>query len=243
MEGEKAMRSHRIRVLVTSTVLLGLVTPFAATFGVTPAYAAKAHVFRRVDNAGPRLALTFDDCDHPHAWTRILNTLRNQHIKATFFCPGREIVRFPEHAKTTVKDGNAIGSHGWDHRNPKHLTYREVRQRMVKDKQVWRKTTGKSPTPYYRPPYGAYDAKTLRAARDTGFTRVILWDVDSYDWKRAGPSRIAHRVLSRVRRGSIVEMNVLGVTADALPKILQGLHSKGLRPVTLPTLFKSGTGA
>jgi peptidoglycan/xylan/chitin deacetylase (PgdA/CDA1 family) len=109
----------------------------------------------------------------------------------------------------------------------------------LKDKQVWRSTARITPTPYYRPPYGAYDAKTLRAAGDTGYTRMILWDADPFDWRRRGPSRIARRVLSRVKRGSIVEMNVLGQTASPLPRILDGLRHKGLRPVTLPVLFES----
>jgi peptidoglycan/xylan/chitin deacetylase (PgdA/CDA1 family) len=200
---------------------------------------SNVQVFRRLENTGPRVALTFDDCDHQHAWTRLLNILHTHHVHATFFCPGREVVRFPGLAKRTVDQGNAIGSHGWDHRDPKNLSYRQIRSRMVRDKEAWRKATGTSPTPYYRPPYGAYDSKTLRAAGDTGFTRVILWDVDSYDWKRPGPSQIARRVLSGVQNGSIVEMNVLGETATALPKILHGLRHKGLRPVTIPALFKS----
>jgi peptidoglycan/xylan/chitin deacetylase (PgdA/CDA1 family) len=239
----------RMRVLVALILALsvpattasarsqGPVTSSPAPSGVV--HPSKTQVFRRLDHAGPRVALTFDDCDHKHAWTRLLNILRTHHAKATFFCPGEQVVRFPDLARRTVAQGNGIGSHGWDHRDPKDLSYRKIRTRMVKDKEVWRRTTHESPTPYYRPPYGAYDSKTLRAASDTGFTRMILWDVDSYDWKRPGSGRIAHRVLSRIQRGSIVEMNVLGETASALPTILRGLRRKGLRPVTLPVLFQS----
>src|SRR5437016_6337578 len=239
-EKEFGMSTRPVRVLLASAVTLALTASLIGSLGLMQAQASKAHVYRRVENTGPRVALTFDDCDHKQAWTRLLGILRNHHIQASFMCPGEEVVRFPGLAKRTVDHGNAIGSHGWDHRNPTHLSYRQIRSRMVKDKTVWRKTTGASPTPYYRPPYGAYDAKTLRAAGNTGFTRVILWDVDSFDWKRPGPTKIAHRVLSRVHDGSIVEMNVLGETATALPKILRGLHRKGLRPVTLPVLFQSG---
>jgi peptidoglycan/xylan/chitin deacetylase (PgdA/CDA1 family) len=236
------MSMRRVRLLVASTVAVALAASLIGNVGLMQAQASKAQVFRRVESTGPRVALTFDDCDHQQAWTRLLNILYSHHVKASFICPGREVVRFPGLAKRTVNQGNAIGSHGWDHRNPKHLSYREIRNRLVRDKTVWRKTTGASPAPYYRPPFGAYNAKTLRAASDTGFTRVILWDVDSYDWKRPGPSQIARRVLSGVRAGSIVEMNVLGQTATALPRILRGLHRKELRPVTLPALFKSGGG-
>jgi peptidoglycan-N-acetylglucosamine deacetylase len=104
---------------------------------------------------------------------------------------------------------------------------------------VWWKVARSTPAPYFRPPYGAYDAKTLRAAGDTGYARVILWDVDPHDARRPGADVIAHRVLAGVQRGSIVEMNVLGQTAGALPRILDGLSKRGLRPTTLPALFEA----
>ncbi len=202
--------------------------------------AARSNVFRRVENAGPRVALTFDDCDHQHAWARLLKTLHSHHVKATFFCPGTQVLRFPKLARRTVAHGNTIGSHGWDHHRTTTLSYRRIRSRLVKDKRAWRSTTRSTPTPYFRPPYGSYDAKTLRAAGDTGFARTILWDVDSFDWRRPGASVIVHRVLSKVHRGSIVEMNVLGQTADALPRIIKGLRKKHLQPVALSVLFQAG---
>ena len=110
---------------------------------------------------------------------------------------------------------------------------------MLKDESIWWDVARNTPAPYFRPPYGAYDAKALRAAGDTGYSRTILWDVDPRDTRRPGSSVIAHRVISGAREGSIVEMNVLGETATALTRILRGLHRKGLRPVTLPVLFQS----
>jgi peptidoglycan-N-acetylglucosamine deacetylase len=200
----------------------------------------QSEVFRRVEHAGPRVALTFDDCDHQQAWSRLLRTLGSYHVKATFFCPGTQVVRFPKLARRTVAQGDTVGSHGWDHRKPTTLSYRGIRTRLAKDERVWWSTSRSTPAPYYRPPYGSYDAKTLRAAGDTGYARTILWDVDPFDWRRPGASVIAHRVLSRVHRGSIVEMNVLGQTADALPRIIEGLRKQHLRPVTLSVLFEAG---
>jgi len=199
-------------------------------------------VFRRVEHAGNDVALTFDDCYKQHAWARLLRVLSANHAEATFFCPGVQVERYPELARRTVSQGNAVGSHGWDHRNPTHLSYRGIRTRMLKDESVWWRVARATPAPYYRPPYGAYDAKTLRAAGDTGYVRTILWDVDPRDARRPGASVIARRVLAGVHGGSIVEMNVLGQTAGALQSILAGLHRKGLRPVTLPALYTASRG-
>jgi hypothetical protein len=79
-------------------------------------------VVRRVEHAGNRVALTFDDCYKQHAWSRLLRTLSANDAEATFFCPGTQVARYPQLARRTVAEGNAIGSHGWDHRNPTHLS-------------------------------------------------------------------------------------------------------------------------
>jgi peptidoglycan-N-acetylglucosamine deacetylase len=197
-------------------------------------------VIRKVDGAGRRVALTFDDCYKEHAWSRLLRILSAHHVKATFFCLGTQVKRYPKLARRTVGQGNAIGSHGWDHHRTTTLPYRGIRSRLAKDERVWWETDRNTPAPYFRPPYGSYDAKTLRAAGDAGYARTILWDVDARDYRRPGASVIAHRVVSRARRGSIVEMNVLGQTAGALTRIIQGLRKHHLRPVTLPALFEAG---
>jgi peptidoglycan/xylan/chitin deacetylase (PgdA/CDA1 family) len=228
---------YRVRITVTDRAghsLTGSAKPFRV---LTP---SSSDVIRSVEHAGNRVALTFDDCYKQDAWSRILRILSANHIEATFFCPGTQVARYPKLARRTVAEGNAIGSHGWDHRNTTHLSYRAIRTRLLKDEAVWWKVARNTPAPYFRPPYGAYDAKTLRAAGDTGYARVILWDVDPHDARRPGAAVIAHRVLSSVRRGSIVEMNVLGQTAGALPAILDGLRKEHLRPVTLPVLFEGG---
>jgi peptidoglycan/xylan/chitin deacetylase (PgdA/CDA1 family) len=95
----------RIRVLVAFILAVsvpatsasarsqGSVTSSPAPSGV--AHPSKTQVFRSLDHAGPRAALTFEDCDHKHAWTRLLNILRSHHAKATFFCPENGSFAFP----------------------------------------------------------------------------------------------------------------------------------------------------
>jgi peptidoglycan/xylan/chitin deacetylase (PgdA/CDA1 family) len=227
---------YRVRITVTDEAgrsTRSSAKPFRV---LTP---GTSDVVRRVEHAGNDVALTFDDCYKQHAWSRLLRILSANDAKATFFCPGTQVARYPQLARRTVAEGNAIGSHGWDHRNPTHLSYRGIRTRLLQDEAVWWRVARTTPAPYFRPPYGAYDAKTLRAAGDTGYARVILWDVDPHDARRPGAAAIAHRVLAGVHGGSIVEMNVLGQTAGALPRILEGLSKRGLRPTTLPALFEA----
>jgi peptidoglycan/xylan/chitin deacetylase (PgdA/CDA1 family) len=200
-------------------------------------------VVRRVDGAGSRVALTFDDCVDGDAWSRILDVLAARGAGASFFCPGTRVNANPALAARTVAEGHTIGAHGWDHRDLTTLTDEEIRARLELDGAAWWRQASTTPVPYLRPPYGAYDADTLRVAGAEGYAYTILWDVDPQDWTRPGARAIAARVLEHARSGSIVVMHVLDQTAAALPAILDGLAGRGLRPVTLADLLAEGTPA
>ena len=196
-------------------------------------------VWERVEGAGPRLALTFDDCDRPEAWAAILDILSGRGLQATFFALGMRVAEHPDLARRTVAEGHAVGSHGWDHAVLAGVPPGEVRWRLERDRATWTSVTGRAPSPLFRPPYGAFDGVTLAAARRAGYERTVLWDVDPEDWREPGSTVIADRVLSGVRAGSIVLLHVVEQTAEALPSILSGLSSRGLAPVELPRLLPS----
>jgi peptidoglycan/xylan/chitin deacetylase (PgdA/CDA1 family) len=200
----------------------------------------RTRVFRRVEDAGRRVALTFDDCNDGRAWARMLRVLAARHVTAAFFCLGIRVNQYPQLARRTVARGNTIGSHGWDHKDFATLSYSAARSRLVKDERAWWSKARNTPAPYFRPPYGSYDATTLRAAGSAGYARTVLWDVDPSDYLRPGASVIAHRVVSAARPGSIVIMHNQLQTAQALPAIIKGLRHHHLMPVSLSALFRAG---
>lgn len=194
--------------------------------------------FRRV---GRRVALTFDDCNSRNAWSSILRTLHRYAVTATFFCPGQQVRASPGLARRTVAAGHLIGSHGWDHANFAALSYGAAQWRLAADRETWWRLARVAPTPYFRPPYGAYTGTTVAAAGMEGYAAVVLWDVDPRDWSSPGTATIIHRVLSRTHAGSIVLMHVVPQTAAGLSTILRGLRAKRLRPVSLADLARIGT--
>jgi len=199
----------------------------------------RARVIRRLDGAGPRVALTIDDCHFRSAWSRILTILRRQNVGATFFCPGARVTAHPDLARRTVADGHAIGSHGWDHADLTKHSFDGVAWRLRKDAgAVWR-VARDTTAPYFRPPGGALDRTVRAAAGATSHPRVLLWDVDPQDWRRPPPEAIVSSVLRGARPGSIVLLHTLPGTARALPRIIHGLRAKGLDPVGLPELFRA----
>lgn len=194
-------------------------------------------VVRRADAAGNRVALTFDDCNEGDAWTSILATLRASGVRATFFCPGDQVTAHPAQARATVAAGHAVGSHSNGHAQLDRLTYGEIAARLNVDKRAWWSVTGATPMPWFRPPYGNYDATVLDAAGDLGFRYTVIWDIDPQDWTSPGAGTIASRVLGSTRPGSIVLLHVKSQTASALPTILAGLRARGLQPSTMPELL------
>ncbi|MBA3718035.1 MAG: polysaccharide deacetylase family protein [Actinobacteria bacterium] len=201
----------------------------------------RAKVWGNFSGVGRRIALTFDDCNSSSAWAGILETLGRYGVKATFFCPGRQVLANPSLARRTVRDGHAIGSHGWDHFDFSRLSLTSSESRLNQDRNVWWKLARVTPTPYFRPPYGAYTATTMAAAGRSGYAAVVLWDVDPQDWRQPGASAIESRILSHVQPGSIVLMHVLPQTSAMLPSLIQELRSRRLVPLTLPELDRIGT--
>ena len=196
-------------------------------------------VVRRVEAAGSRVALTFDDCNDGAAWSSILATLHAYGVLASFFCPGDQVYAHPGQAQATVAAGHSIGSHSNGHAQLSHLSYDDIVARLAIDKAAWWSVARATPMPYFRPPYGDYDATVLAAAGDEGFRYTVIWDVDPNDWTSPGSSTIAARVLGSARPGSIILLHVKGQTAAALPTILSGLRSRGLQQSSLAELFRA----
>jgi peptidoglycan/xylan/chitin deacetylase (PgdA/CDA1 family)/flagellar hook assembly protein FlgD len=200
----------------------------------------KAISLRRVDGAGPRVALAFDDCIYGAAWRSMLTTLEHAHVQATFFCNGDMLAGNAVQARRAVRLGEGIGSHTWDHRDLLGLSTTAVRSEVVKDQTEWWRIARTTPAPYFRPPNGDEDGTVLDAVGSVGFRWSILWDVDPQDWTSISPTEIRRRVVEDSRAGSIVIMHVKPRTAQALPGIIRGLRAEGLQPVSVPALLRAG---
>lgn len=217
----------------------------AATSKAQPilvSYPVTTRVIRRVEGAGRRVALTFDDCNDAGAWARILDVLAARDVRATFFCLGPLVSSYPAQARRTVREGHSVGNHSWSHAHLPSLSGTAVRSELERAGEPWWRLARTSPLPFFRPPYGALGSSVLAGAGAAGYRLTVLWDVDPQDWRRPGASTIAARTVGPMRRGSIVVLHVQAQTAAALPAILDGLARKGLRPVGLDELVRAGGG-
>ena len=136
-----------------------------------------------------------------------------------------------------MAEGNAVGSHGWDHADLTTLDAAGIAQRLRRDDDAWWRAARAIAVPYVRPPYGETNDTVRRVAGSLGYAWIVLWDVDPADWERPGAGEIAARVLSHVHPGAIVALHVQDQTAEALPAILRGLDARGLEPVGIDELL------
>jgi peptidoglycan/xylan/chitin deacetylase (PgdA/CDA1 family) len=92
---------------------------------------------------------------------------------------------------------------------------------------------------YFRPPYGAYDERTIAAAL-TSRQEIVGWNVSAEDWRDGDPSRIARRVIAAARPVSIVLLHDgYRATIEALPQIVASYREAGYRFVTVGELLRS----
>jgi len=188
------------------------------------------------------VALTFDDGPNPDATPRILDTLREKGVRATFFVLGSHAERWPELVRRISHEGHQIGNHGYFHRklqfkSPFYVS-RDIRLGIRAIKRAG------APAPrYFRAPHGFRSPWTTPIASSYG-ERTVGWSLGVWDSDRPGVEEIVRRTLEGVEPGSIVLLhdgdgyNPDGdrmQTAAALPLIIDRLKEQGYEFATLPT--------
>jgi peptidoglycan/xylan/chitin deacetylase (PgdA/CDA1 family) len=186
------------------------------------------------------IALTFDDGPGPFTLP-ILAVLQRLHAKATFFEIGRQVLTHPRITARLARAGMAIGDHTEDHPPLALLSPGEQAAQIDQAASAIQKAGAPRPL-LFRPPYGSFDPATLDLlhARDM---LMVLWTVDTSDYIQPGVRRIVYTALSGARPGAIILFHDGGAnrsqTVAALPRIVERLHERGYRLVTIPQLLRN----
>ncbi|MBN3922498.1 polysaccharide deacetylase family protein [Nostoc sp. NMS4] len=186
------------------------------------------------------IALSIDDGPWPKTTLEMLDILKQNDVKATFFWVGQALQANPDLAKREVAEGHAIGNHTWHH------WYRRMDEATAKSEidrtsDLIYKTTGVK-TSLFRPP-GGFLNNGLAAYAKSQKDAVIMWSLTSADTDpHAKPQAFVNNVLKGAKPGSIVLMHDGGGdryrTVQALPQIISGLKQQGYRFVTIPELLQ-----
>ena len=187
---------------------------------------------------GPYIAITFDDGPSAVQTPRLLKMLKERGIKATFFCLGECVAQSPEIAQQIVAEGHEIANHSWSHPLLTKMSESAVKDQLDRAHNVIRQTTGVTPT-LMRPPYGGFTVRQRSWANAVWNYKIILWDVDSLDWKHRSPAKTESIIMAETKKGSIILCHdIHKTTVDAMPATLDALLAKGFKFVTVTELMK-----
>jgi peptidoglycan/xylan/chitin deacetylase (PgdA/CDA1 family) len=184
------------------------------------------------------IALTFDDGPGPYT-PQILSILQAKNVPATFF--EVSLLERYFHASTSriVADGYAIGDHTMDHAPMALLSRAGQRAQLLGQMAVIRRYGAPFPR-LFRPPYGSWNRVTLALLHRYRML-MVLWTVDTSDYRRPGVRAIVHSAVSGARPGAIILLHDAGgdrtQTVRALPRIISALRARGYRFVTVPRLL------
>ncbi|MGA8364175.1 MAG: polysaccharide deacetylase family protein [Solirubrobacteraceae bacterium] len=232
---------HRIRSSYTAGAVAGLAMGSYLLPGLAGAWPALRRPLGVEDRtaSGRGYALTFDDGPHAQGTPATLEILAAAGVRATFFLVGEQLRRNPSLGHEILAAGHEIGLHCDRHRNLLRLTPWQVRADIARARATIEEETGRSPS-LYRPPYGVLNATALRVARAHGW-RTLLWSHWGRDWEaRATPQSILARVTDGASEGAVLllhdadDYSAPGSwqrTVVALPRVLDTLAQRGLRPV------------
>jgi peptidoglycan/xylan/chitin deacetylase (PgdA/CDA1 family) len=209
-------------------------------FTVPAKYQAKTIYKVEPSNKEKVIALTIDDGPWPKTTAEMLDILKQNHVKATFFWVGSALQENPEIAKRVVAEGHAIGNHTWHHWYRK-MDEATAKSEIEKTNELIYKTTGVK-TSFFRPP-GGYLNNGLAAYAKSQKNSVVMWSVTSADTDpRAKYQVFVKNVIRDAKPGAIVLMHDGGGnrerTVKALPAIVSGLKQQGYRFVTVPELLE-----
>jgi len=203
----------------------------AATAVVKPKPAVP--VYRHGARTVRLVALTFDDGYSPTATLKILQILQSERVPATFFPYGWAVNRNPSVWRMVADAGYPIGNHTQSHRVLTRLSESQVVRELTDARRTVERVTGRPMVPLVRPPGGAWNAATARAAKAAGFGGIVLWDVDPHDWRGRSASIIAARATGGTN-GSIVLLHAgPKATPLALRAIIRSYRARGFAFVTV----------
>src|SRR6266566_414180 len=193
-----------------------------------------------------QVAITFDDGPDPRWTPKILDILKAANVKATFFVVGVNAERYPALVRRIVNEGHEIGNHTYYHPNLALCWPEHIRLELNATQLLLETITGRA-TALFRPPYAADTSPTqlselipLQIAEDLNYL-VVLENIDPQDWAKPGADIILRRIKQQRHDGSVILLHDAGgdrsQTVEALPRILDWLHTRGDTVVALSTLL------
>jgi peptidoglycan-N-acetylglucosamine deacetylase len=189
-----------------------------------------------IPNSKNNIYLTFDDGPTPEITEWVLALLKQNEIKATFFCIGKNIEQNLELYKKLLQEGHVVGNHTFNHVNGwKTSTENYLKNAAECEGEISKLNTTKSLL--FRPPYGKIKPSQSKKIRELGY-KIIMWDILTGDFDTSiSPEKCLENATKKVESGSIIVFHdskkAFENMKHALPKAIEYYKRKGFTFKTL----------
>jgi peptidoglycan/xylan/chitin deacetylase (PgdA/CDA1 family) len=167
--------------------------------------------------------LTFDDGPDPLVTPWVLDELKRNNAKATFFCVGNQVRKYPELFERIKQEGHSVGNHTMNHENGRKTKTKDYLD-SISEANEWISSG------LFRPPYGSMTTKQSKDVSDAGY-KIIMWSWLTYDFDEKVETTEIIRSAQQVSPGDIVVLHDNPKCIERLklilPEIISIIHQKG----------------
>ena len=156
---------------------------------------------------------------------KMLEVLESHNVHITFFIGGTWAKKNSDMLKLIASKGHEIANHSYSHPHPNNLNKEKNKEEIQKAEDIINEIT-QVKTKLYAPPYGEYNNTVINAAEELGYP-LMMWTVDTVDWKRPPPSVIKNRVMKKLSNGALILMHPTEPTVQALPELIEEILAQG----------------
>jgi len=155
----------------------------------------------------------------------ILNTLKEQHVKATFFIEGKWAKENKEYVRMIHEQGHLIGSHAYNHPDMARLNDAQINDQINDTNEIIEAIVKFRPS-WFAPPSGSFNDRTVELAHKAKM-QTILWTVDTIDWKNPSVSVMINRVMKNIHPGAMILMHPTKPVAQGLEPLVTAIKREG----------------
>ena len=183
------------------------------------------------DEENKKIYLTFDAGYENGNTEQILDALKENNVKATFFLVGNYLETCPEIVKRMVEEGHMIGNHTYHHKDMDTLTSKEAFLKELTDlESLYQKITGSEMPKFYRPPQGKFSENQLMWAKEEAY-KTCFWSLAYVDWdekKQPSKEEAMAKLTSRIHPGAIILLHSTSSTnAEIMSDIIHKWKEMG----------------
>lgn len=186
------------------------------------------YTWRFFNTPTSQIYLTFDDGPHPDITPFVLDELAKQNWKATFFCVGENVERYPEIMRRILQEGHQIGNHTQQHLNA-------LKVESSRYLESFRNFETHTPTQLFRPPYGRLKPSLAKQIHRTH--RIIMWSWLSYDYDLNIPISKIMEEAKRIKTGDIIVLHdnykIAARQRELIPALFNYLAEKGFKSAVI----------